>query len=139
MQVMKALMLWLLMIFVTPGGLLAQAIGEYGRIVGGVGQMQGNVSQGLGTWPQNSGGKGGSVEGVGGLGGPSLPSALVVASMRAALFPWQDDESDKIAELSQGDALVPIGHSNGWYMVKTKKGLVGWVKSADVRTEAGKH
>jgi hypothetical protein len=43
-----------------------------------------------------------------------------------------------MAELSQGDTLLPVGQSNDWYMVKTQKGLVGWIKSADVRAEAGK-
>ena len=35
-----------------------------------------------------------------------------------------------------------MGQSNGgneWYMVKTQKGLVGWIKSADVRTETAKN
>jgi hypothetical protein len=140
MMIIKILMLPLLIVLVVPGGLLAQGIGEYGRIVGGVGQIQGNIShEGLGAWPQNSGGKGGVVEGIGGVGGRLIPSALVVASIRAALYPLQDEESEKIAELSQGDPLVALGQSNQWYMVKTQKGLVGWVKSADVRAEAGKN
>jgi hypothetical protein len=138
MQIMKGLTLGLLIVLVAPNGLLAQAIGEYGRTVGGVGQRQGKVSQKASrTSSQNSKGKG-VVEGVGDLGGRPVPSAIVVASRQAALYPRQDDESEKIAELSQGDTLVPMGQSNEWYMVKTQKGLVGWIKSADVRTEAEK-
>ncbi len=49
-----------------------------------------------------------------------------------------DDESEKIAQLSQGDALVPMVQSaggNDWFMVKTAKGVIGWVKSIDVKEE----
>jgi hypothetical protein len=140
MQVIKALTLGLLMVlFVAPSGLLAQAIGEYGRTVGGVGQRQGQVShEASRPWSQNSKGKG-LVEGVGDVVERPVPSALVVASRQAALYPRQDDESEKIAELTQGDSLVSMGQSNEWYMVKTQKGLVGWIKSADVRSETEKN
>ena len=141
MYFMKALICGLLMAFVAPRGLLAQAIGEYGRTVGGVGQRQGNVSQKASQSSfQNSKGKG-AIAGIGDAGGRPVPSALIVASRQAALYPRQDDEAEKIAELSQGDSLIPMGQSNGgteWYMVKTQKGLVGWIKSADVRTDTSK-
>ena len=141
MHVMKALIVGLLMVFVAPSGLMAQAIGEYGRIVGGVSQRQSNASQKASqASSQNSKGKG-AVSGIGDAGGRTMPSALIVASRQAALYPRQDDEAEKIAELSQGDTLVPMGQSNGgteWYMVKTQKGLVGWIKSADIRTETAK-
>jgi hypothetical protein len=141
MQIMKALTFGLLMVFLALGEVLAQAIGEYGRTVGGVGQRQGNVNQkASGAWSQNNKGKGG-VEGIGDVGGRPVPSALVVASRQAALYSRQDDEAEKIADLFQGDTLIPMVQSNGgneWYMVKTQKGLVGWIKSADVRTETAK-
>ena len=75
------------------------------------------------------------------VGDRPVPSRLVVASRQAVLYPRQDDEAEKIADLSQGDTLVPMGQSNSgneWYMVKTQKGLIGWVKSSDVREETGK-
>lgn len=141
MQIMKALKFGLLMAFLAPGELPAQAVGEYGKTVGGVGQRQGNVNQKASrASSQNNKGKG-VVAGIGDVGGRPVPSALVVASRQAALYPRQDDEAEKIAELSQGDALIPMGQSNGgneWYMVKTQRGLVGWIKSADVRTETAK-
>ena len=40
--------------------------------------------------------------------------------------------------MSQGETLVPMVQAAGgsdWYMVKTSKGAVGWVKGADVREE----
>jgi hypothetical protein len=69
-------------------------------------------------------------------GGHAVPSRLVVASKEALLYPRQDDEAEKIAILTQGEVLLPLVQSmggNNWYMVKTSKGLVGWVKSVDVR------
>ena len=139
MQIMKALTLGLLMVSAASSRLLAQAIGEYGRIVGGVGQTQSQViPKSLGTSPQSTQGKG-FTKGGGDIGGRPVPSAVVVSSRQAALYPRQDDESEKIAELSQGDTLVPIGQSHEWYMVKTQKGLIGWIKSADVRSTAGKN
>jgi hypothetical protein len=141
MPIIKALTFGLLMAFLAPGALLAQAIGEYGRTVGGVGQRQGSVSQKASRAPsQNSKGKA-VVAGIGDVGGRPVPSALVVASRQAALYPRQDDEAEKIAELSQGDTLIPMGQSNGgneWYMVKTQKGVIGWIKFADVREETAK-
>lgn len=136
MQVMKALILGLLMVFFAGSELLAQAFGEYGRIVGGVGNSSlGQKAPGVSSQVINGRG---AVEGIGDLGGRHVPRALVVASTQAALYPRQDEESEKMAELSQGDTLLPVGQSNDWYMVKTQKGLVGWIKSADVRAEAGK-
>jgi hypothetical protein len=55
-------------------------------------------------------------------------------------LPRQDDEAQKIEQLSQGDSLSPFVQNNGgndWYMVKTQKGLMGWVKSTDVREDTG--
>ena len=124
----------LLIIFsATP--VFAQAFGEYGRAVG-------NVPHGRGiTGSGPSGGsvsRGNSGNGVGDIGGSVLPARLVVIAEGAALFPRQDDESQKIAQLVQGESLVPMVQAagrNAWYMVKTQQGLIGWVKSDDVREE----
>jgi len=75
---------------------------------------------------------------VGNVGGRALPTRLVVASKTTGLYPRQDDETEKIDQLSQGETLVPMVQAAGgsdWYMVKTSKGAVGWVKGADVREE----
>jgi hypothetical protein len=140
MQIIKTLTFGLLMALLPPGELLAQAIGEYGRTVGGIVQGQGSVGQKVSGAPsQNNKGK--VVGGIGDDSGSALPSALVVTSRQAALYPRQDDEAEKVAELSLGDTLIPMGQSNGgneWYMVKTQTGLVGWIKSADVRAEKAK-
>jgi hypothetical protein len=45
---------------------------------------------------------------------------------------------ENIAQLSEGEKLVPLLQSEGsihWYMVKTEKGLTGWVKSTDVKKD----
>lgn len=113
----------------------AQAFGEYGRIVGGIPQGQ-RV-----TGPRAPGGvaPGGSGRGaVGEVSGRGMPTRLVVASKVAGLYPRQDDEAEKLDQLSEGEALVPMVQSSGgndWFMVKTQKGVVGWIKSADVREE----
>ena len=126
----------IIVLFLVPQVVFAQAFGEYGRIVGGVGNSSlGQKAPGVSSQIINGRG---AVEGIGDLGERYVPRALVVASKQAALYPRQDEESEKMAELSQGDTLLPVGQSNDWYMVKTQKGLVGWIKSADVRAEAGK-
>ena len=127
----------IIVLFLAPKVVFAQAIGEYGRTVGGVGQRQGSVSQKASrATSQNSKGKA-VIESIGDSGGRPVPSTLFVASRQAALYPRQDDESEKVAELSLGETLIPMGQSNSgseWYMVKTQTGLIGWIKSADVRT-----
>jgi hypothetical protein len=137
-NVTKLIALGAFTLFLSPQMLFAQAFGEYGRTVGGAAQRQGSVSQKASrAQSQNIKGKV-VVEGIGDAGGRLVPSALAVISRQAVLYPRQDDEAEKIAELSLGDILIPMGQSNGgneWYMVKTQTGLVGWIKSADVRTE----
>ena len=112
--------------------LLAQGLGEYGRAVGGIPRLGPTAP---GRAPQVGSGR----PEVGGVSeGKGLPIRLIVAAKEAGLYPKQDDESAKLALLAQGEILVPMVQSSGgsnWYMVKTKTGLIGWVKSLDVETE----
>lgn len=123
---------------VFPAPVLSQGFFEYGRAVGSVphgqgitgGKPSGGTQQGSGT-----------VGGVGDVGGRGLPTRLVVAAKTTGLYPSQDEETEKIEQLSQGDALSPMVQSagnNSWYMVKTSTGQVGWVKGSDVREESTK-
>ena len=125
-------------VLLFPTITFAQAFGEYGRAVGGIphgkgitgSKSPGSVSQG------NSGGR--ATEGVAGVPSRALPSRFVVASNEASLYPRQDDESQKLNQLRQGEVLTPMMQSAGgseWFMVKTQKGIVGWVKSMDVRED----
>ena len=60
---------------------------------------------------------------------------LTVTTMGARLYASQDNESKFIATLENGEKLQPLaqGLGNGdWYMVKTSKGMIGWVQTADV-------
>ena len=118
-----------------PLPLFAQAFGEYGRAVGSLPHGQG-ITGGRTSGGVTQGGQPGGT--VGDLGGRAMPLRLIVTGKNTGLFPRQDDESEKITQLSEGENLVPMVQSEGsspWYMVKTQKGLVGWVKSADVRQE----
>lgn len=118
----------------------AQAFGEYGRAVGSIPRS----SVGAGPKAPGGGAQGGmgiGSGGVGDVGRRGLPARLVVAAKDAGLFPRQDEESERIVGLSEGESLMPMVQSEGgsqWFMVKTQKGLVGWVKSADVKQEAPK-
>lgn len=124
---------------VSASLVFAQGFGEYGRAVGSVPQGRGITGSGpSGGFNQGNSASGG---GVGDVGGRAMPVRLVVAGKNAGLYPRQDDESERITQLSEGENLVPMIQSEGgsqWFMVKTQKGLVGWVKSADVRQESKK-
>ena len=125
-------------VLLFPAITFAQAFGEYGRAVGGIphgkgitgSKSPGSVSQG------NSGGSG--TRGVADADGRGLPSRLVVSTNDAGLYPRQDDQSQKLGQLNQGEILTPMVQSAGgseWFMVKTQKGIIGWVQSMDVRED----
>jgi len=45
----------------------------------------------------------------------------------------QSKKSERIATLEKGEMLTPIAESIGseiWYIVRSKQGLVGWVRAA---------
>ena len=119
---------------------LAQGIGEYGRVLGGAKQGRGRVSP---KTPEVGTQKGRSVfHGVGELRGRPFPTQLIVAAKAAGLYPRQDDETEQIEKLSQGEILVPMGQSTSagieWYLVKTRIGTIGWIKSSDVKEPPSK-
>jgi hypothetical protein len=137
MKMLLTLICSLLLSLALRQDAFAQAFGDYGRTLGGIphGGITGPRAPGGVT--QGSGGNGG----VGDIGGRGLPSRLVVASKSAGLYPRQDDEAELLDRLSEGEALVPMVQSSGgndWFMVKTQKGAIGWVKSVDVREEKAK-
>jgi hypothetical protein len=112
----------------------AQAFGEYGRAFGGIPQGKGVI----GPRALDSAPRGGSRSGVSDVSRKALPVRLVVAAKEASLYPKQDDETEQIAQLTQGETLIPMVQSSGgydWYMVRTEQGMIGWIKSADVREE----
>lgn len=68
-------------------------------------------------------------------GGADPAPALTARETGVALYARQDPETDRIATLEKGEPLVPIVEAIGaetWYMVRTKLGLVGWVRASDV-------
>jgi|SoiMethySBSTD1v2_1073268.scaffolds.fasta_scaffold26397_4 hypothetical protein len=67
-------------------------------------------------------------------GAESVP-VLTARETGVALYARQDPETDRIATLEKDEILVPIAESIGgqvWYMVRTKRGLIGWVRGIDV-------
>lgn len=123
---------------VFPASVLSQGIFEYGRAVGSVPHGQGITGGKVSGGAQQGGGTVGT---IGDAGGRAMPTRLVVSAKTTGLYPRQDEETEKLEQLSQGDALSPMvqtAGSNSWYMVKTSKGLVGWVKGTDVREEITK-
>jgi hypothetical protein len=129
-----------LTLLLIPQMVFPQAMGEYGRTLGGVSQRKGNAMPKASTaHRKNTKGKA-VFQGIGDLGHRQVPSGLTVAR-QAGLYSRQDDEAEKVDQLFEGDTLIPMGHSIGgseWYMVKTSKGLIGWVKSADIREQTPK-
>lgn len=123
---------------VFPAAVLSQGIFEYGRAVGSVPHGQGITGGKVSGGAQQGGG---TVGGIGDVGARAMPTRLVVSAKTTNLYPRQDEETEKLEQLSQGDALSPMvqtAGSNSWYMVKTSKGVVGWVKGTDVREEITK-
>lgn len=113
----------------------AQAFGEYGRAVGSIPRGKGVT----GGAPSLGGDRGSISSGnIGDSGARSMPTRLVVTVKDAGLFPRQDDNTEKLSQLTEGESLLPMVQSEGsnpWFMVRTQKGLVGWVKASDVRQE----
>lgn len=120
----------------------AQALGEYGRTVGGATQRHGNAAPRLSRGDNAKGNSKGGSGGVGDLGVQPLQTRLVVATNGASLYQNQDDEAPRVDELPPGALLVPIiqtaNGAIGWYMVRTPKGTIGWVKATDVLEQSAK-
>jgi hypothetical protein len=63
------------------------------------------------------------------------PPKLTVSRPGVQLYAQQDDAATTLATLRQGEELIPLAHGIGavsWYMVRTAKGDIGWVKASDV-------
>ena len=67
-------------------------------------------------------------------GAQSSP-ALSARENGVGLYAQQDAETAPIGKLEKGEELFPMVEAVGreiWYMVRTQRGLVGWVRGADV-------
>ena len=63
------------------------------------------------------------------------PPTLAARATGVALYAQQDAETDRIATLEEGETLFPMAEAVGrevWYMVRTRRGLIGWVRASDV-------
>ncbi|HKY08119.1 MAG TPA: hypothetical protein VJQ55_07760 [Candidatus Binatia bacterium] len=63
------------------------------------------------------------------------PPALTARATGVALYARQDADTERIATLEEGEVLFPMAEAIGtetWYMVRTKRGLIGWIRGVDV-------
>jgi len=114
----------------------AQGFGEYGRLLGGLGQKNSSVPRSITPAPENHGSVDRSTLDSSTVKNNTLPATLIVESNEAPLYARSEDWSDKMMQLPRGAKLVPMVQATAanalWYMVKTPTGAVGWVKSSDV-------
>ena len=61
---------------------------------------------------------------------------LSVKKDRVNLYAHQDEHAEILQQLDKGEELIPfasaVGKETKWHIVKTKQGVFGWVRSADV-------
>jgi hypothetical protein len=60
---------------------------------------------------------------------------LTVTTQNAHLYASQDNEGKVVTTLRRGEVLKSLAQGIGfatWYMVKTSKGVVGWIQVVDV-------
>jgi len=65
----------------------------------------------------------------------SPSTTLTVREAGTSLWAQQDSESEPITRLQKGEAITLVAESIGqesWYMVRTQRGQLGWVRAADV-------
>lgn len=63
------------------------------------------------------------------------PPKLTVSRLGVQLFAQQDEASTVVATLKQGEELIPLAQGIGpvsWYMVRTAREEIGWVRASDV-------
>jgi hypothetical protein len=70
-----------------------------------------------------------------------LPAVFRATSQGSPVYPRQDTHSEVIGTLAPGEEFAPLGKVSGagaiWYIVKTKAGVVGWLRGSEV-DEPGK-
>jgi hypothetical protein len=62
-------------------------------------------------------------------------ATLTVITQNANLYASQDNEGKVVTTLARGEVLKPLVQGVGfatWYMVKTSKGVAGWIQGVDV-------
>lgn len=71
-----------------------------------------------------------------------LPKTLRARSNGLLLHAQQDSQSEILGRLERSDDLAALGKVSGaseyWYMVRTKNGVVGWVRETEVESTSGR-
>ena len=69
------------------------------------------------------------------------PPTFLVAGTETYLFNEPEQHSQPVAKLERGEKLIPIANAAGrgesWYMVRSAKGTVGWVRASQVQGTEG--
>lgn len=64
----------------------------------------------------------------------SVPT-VSVAKPGVKLYARQEESSEVVAEIHPGEKLLPLATTSAkdpWYLVRTEKGLLGWIKSSEI-------
>jgi clan AA aspartic protease (TIGR02281 family) len=65
----------------------------------------------------------------------SVPT-VSVAKPGVKLYARQEEQSEVVAEIGPGEKLSPLAATSAkdpWYLVKTEKGVLGWIKASDIQ------
>jgi hypothetical protein len=122
----------LALVWTPPQKAPAQSAIEYGKQAGGIKRPAAGKAA-----PKTRGKAGKADQGSGTEEAEfiPLPGSLSVKGEQAVLRARQDESSEAVGKIEKGEKLVPMAQSGGfekWYMVKSAKGLFGWIKAADV-------
>jgi clan AA aspartic protease (TIGR02281 family) len=64
----------------------------------------------------------------------SVPT-VSVAKPGVKLYARQEEQSEVVAEIEPGEKLLPLASTSAkdpWYLVRTEKGILGWIKSSEI-------
>lgn len=129
-------------LFLMPERIGAQAIFEYGKSLRTLNDRRPMIDPKSFNAPSTgrnaTSSPGRSLQGTAEV---SIPRLLSVNQGAASLYARQDQESEVVAKLAEGDKLTTLGKAAGseqtWYMVRTQDGAIGWVAASSVIEVSG--
>jgi hypothetical protein len=71
-----------------------------------------------------------------------LPKGLRARGDTVSVHAQQDAQSEVIGKIERGEEFMPLGKVSGagefWYMVKSKSGVMGWVRGVEIEEAVGR-